>query len=107
MFVSKDHFKLMVSETSKGSDNQESRASLEFDFYAATIEYRNAKFRRAGALVARGIGIVVILLFGAYVNLSITAWILLFIFSGGSFLIDVPLAKIEQLEAEYGKQNLN
>lgn len=97
----------MVEEMSEVFDDEEPSARLESDLYAARIEYRNAKFRRAVALVARGIGMVAILLFGAQVYLSITAWIFFFIFFGGSFLINVPLARIEQLEVEYGKQNLN
>ena len=88
-------------------DRRKSSARLESDLYSVRIEYRNAKFRRAVALVARGIGMVAILLFGAQVHLSITAWIFFFIFFGGSFLINVPLARIEQLEVEFGKQNLN
>ena len=65
----------MVEEMSEVFDDEEPSARLESDLYAARIEYRNAKFRRAVALVARGIGMVAILLFGAQVYLSITAWI--------------------------------
>ena len=48
----------MVEEMSEFFDDEEPSARVESDLYAARIEYRNAKFRRAVALVGRGIGMV-------------------------------------------------
>ncbi|MAI73169.1 MAG: hypothetical protein CMM01_19995 [Rhodopirellula sp.] len=110
-------------ETRLGSGNQESSANLESKLYAARIEYRNAKFRRAVATIARGIGICYLLWsWGTFLgkllvlNLpmeylldrvsvprAIFSFVVFVFFFGGSFLVSVASWKLEQLRSRVEK----